>query len=228
MAIPRVIHQRWNTREIPQKYLAWQATVRQLHPEWDYRLWTDDDDLRLVEERYPHALDRYRSLPRDIMRYDFARYLYLHAFGGLYLDLDFEMLLPFDLLDYGAVLMMRRTAAEGDARDEFGNFILAGEPRHLFFEDLIAHIVEHEPTIDCDHDVHYATGGYLLTEIYYANPGRYSRVLTPTRSLFRVLKEDRDAVRRTRGAYGIHHCDCSWRTDLGPGQVAAETAGADR
>ena len=51
-------------------------------PEYLCRLWTDEDNRRLVTEHYPWFLDTYDSLPKPVMKADASRYLYMHHIGG--------------------------------------------------------------------------------------------------------------------------------------------------
>ena len=51
------------------------------------RLWTDEDNRRLVTEHYPWFLDTYDSLPKPVMKADASRYLYMHHMGGEHLRL---------------------------------------------------------------------------------------------------------------------------------------------
>ncbi|KAJ3070800.1 hypothetical protein HK102_006588, partial [Quaeritorhiza haematococci] len=88
--IPPIIHQSWKTHELPLKFRAWSNTWKENHPHWEYRLWTDNDNRRLVEEHYPWFLPTFESFPHNIMRVDSVRVLYLHKYGGVYADLDVE------------------------------------------------------------------------------------------------------------------------------------------
>jgi hypothetical protein len=69
-------------------------TWRRDYPEWTYVLWTDVDNRRLVEQHYPSLLPTYLALPKEIYRADMVRPLYLHAFGGIYVDLDTDSIRP--------------------------------------------------------------------------------------------------------------------------------------
>jgi hypothetical protein len=46
------------------------------------RLWTDEDNRKLVLDHYPWFLDTYDALPKPIMKADSVRYLYMHHLGG--------------------------------------------------------------------------------------------------------------------------------------------------
>lgn len=52
--------------------------------------WSDDNNRALVAELYPDLLPTYDWLPHVVQRVDLVRLLYLHAFGGLYVDMDYE------------------------------------------------------------------------------------------------------------------------------------------
>ena len=53
-----------------------------------YHLWNAEEMEALVKQRYPQHWDMYCSVRYPIMRCDIGRLLILHAFGGLYADLD--------------------------------------------------------------------------------------------------------------------------------------------
>lgn len=93
------VHQSWKTASVPPKYRKLQATW--LHKDVRHVLWTDKGNLDLVEHYYPAWSSHYAqllSLPSHsggaVMASDWARLLYLHKFGGLYVDLDYEAHVP--------------------------------------------------------------------------------------------------------------------------------------
>jgi len=57
-------------------------------------LWTDKDLLHFIQHHFPEYLGYYNALSLNIQRSDFARYLLLIQFGGVYLDLDIELRRP--------------------------------------------------------------------------------------------------------------------------------------
>lgn len=96
--IPKIIHQTWKTASVPQHLIGYVETWTRHHPEWEYRLWTDEDNLQLVREHYPQYMLLYQHFHSGIQRADLARCLILHHCGGLYVDLDFECVRPIDSL----------------------------------------------------------------------------------------------------------------------------------
>lgn len=47
-AVPKVIHQTWQTTEVPAKWAAARQSCIDLHPDYEHRLWTDADGLEFI------------------------------------------------------------------------------------------------------------------------------------------------------------------------------------
>ena len=59
----------------------------------EYRLWTKDSLDTLMENfRDGEYLSHYREMRLDIQRIDFAKYVILYCFGGIYMDLDVSII----------------------------------------------------------------------------------------------------------------------------------------
>ena len=84
--IPRIIHQIWIGPLPPPQRLM--ESWRRLHPDWEYRLWTDptgwENDRQIA--RMPEWNGK-----ADIMRYEI-----LARHGGIYVDADSECVRPLD------------------------------------------------------------------------------------------------------------------------------------
>lgn len=90
--IPKIIHQ---TAPIDKKkwHPVWsvcQDSWKRHFPENEYKyiLWNDEDLDNLVKQDYPEYWDFYENLPLHIIKIDFARFLILQKFGGIYVDMD--------------------------------------------------------------------------------------------------------------------------------------------
>ena len=86
--IPRILHQSYKTphHPYPQK---WQNSWIDNHPCWTYKFHEDIDNREIVRSTFPQYLQSYDRFPRNIIRADFARFLYLYIWGGIYADLDY-------------------------------------------------------------------------------------------------------------------------------------------
>ncbi|KAL7940782.1 glycosyltransferase family 32 protein [Trichoderma barbatum] len=151
--IPKLIHQSWKSNDLPAKFKKWSNTCRKQHPDWEWVLWTDEDNLQLVRAYFPWLEETFLSLPGNIYRADLARNLYMYMFGGIYADLDTECLRPtFDALvshnasvldrsdkKFGAgiptshVAMFGRMGADPTFAHHLPNAWMAASARHPFF-----------------------------------------------------------------------------------------------
>ncbi|MCA1553972.1 MAG: glycosyltransferase, group 2 family protein, partial [Chloroflexi bacterium] len=105
-SIPKIIHQTWKTRELPDRWQRLQRTWLEMHPHWEYRLWTDEDNRAFIQTYYPWFLSIYDSYPQSNFRADAFRYFVMAHYGGVYVDLDCECLRPLDTLLHGEQLVL--------------------------------------------------------------------------------------------------------------------------
>lgn len=81
-SVPKLFHQSWKTNKLPSKFETWSTVCREKLPDWEWVLWTNEDNLNLVRKYFPWLEEAYLELPGEIYRADFARYLYMYIFGG--------------------------------------------------------------------------------------------------------------------------------------------------
>jgi mannosyltransferase OCH1-like enzyme len=117
MKIPKIIHQTWKTDEIPYRWQAAVSSVKRYHPGWDYRLWTDQTMDDFVRIQRPDFYPVFKAFPYEIMRADSFRYCLMAEIGGLYCDLDYEFLRPYDYGDKQVVFSKERSTSYGDPAD---------------------------------------------------------------------------------------------------------------
>ena len=93
--IPKKIHQIWiGPRPFPKECEILQKTWVDFHPDWEYKLWTNED----IEKFGLTNKKLYDQSTNWGQKSDIARYEILYRIGGLYIDTDFECLHPFDIL----------------------------------------------------------------------------------------------------------------------------------
>lgn len=81
-SIPKLFHQSWMNSTLPTKFEEWSHSCRQANPDWEWVLWTDKDNMKLVEKYAPWFASTYGALRSEIYRADTARNMYMHVFGG--------------------------------------------------------------------------------------------------------------------------------------------------
>ena len=75
---PKIIHQSWANESLREDYKKYSQTWKDLHPDYEYILWTDEDNLNLIKEEDPSFLNDYNSYNHYIKRADAARYYYMY------------------------------------------------------------------------------------------------------------------------------------------------------
>ena len=81
-SIPKLFHQSWINSTLPTKFEEWSHSCRSANPDWEWVLWTDEDNVKLVEKYAPWFGSTYDALHSEIYRADTARNIYMHIFGG--------------------------------------------------------------------------------------------------------------------------------------------------
>jgi len=211
--IPRLIHQTAKTADLPRREQMFQQALIKLHPGWKYKLWTDEDNLAFVKSEFPEFFDVFVGLPKNIMRADVIRYLLMDRLGGLYLDTDYEMLKPFDMVEHDCVLPLE-TAGDLNPSSRIANSVFAAAPGHPFFRRVIDRL-KSNPPLDPQTDVLTSTGPHFISEVLHSMSSEEMTVFTPRCELFNpptpIGSRRRQVIVDAGVAYGIHHCHGSWR-----------------
>lgn len=130
--IPRIIHYCWFGKgKMPELVQNCIASWRTHMPDWEYRLWTEDNfDIpsapRYVQEAY--AAKKYAFVS------DYVRLWALEREGGLYMDVDFEVYRSFDDLmeQYEAF-----AGYEGSKRNPVMMGVIAAKAHHPWIQSMI-------------------------------------------------------------------------------------------
>ena len=129
--IPKIIHQTYINESIPVAWREAQKSCIDLHPDYEYILWTDSKSRDFIAQEYPWFLATFDGYKHPIQRADAIRYFVLAHYGGVYIDLDDGCKRRLDpLLSYPAWL--RRTIPTGISND-----IMGATPQHPFFLRVI-------------------------------------------------------------------------------------------
>jgi len=135
--IPKLIMQTWKDRNIPKKWKSSKESIKKHMKGWRYILMTDEDNLKFVGKYFPDFLPYYNKFEYNIQRVDAVRYMWLYIYGGIYMDLDFEVLKPMDDLftkkDNSKVYLV----SSGNIGVYITNSFMASKPRCKLWLDVI-------------------------------------------------------------------------------------------
>lgn len=216
--IPKKLHQIWLGGELPSKYYRLRDTWLKIHPDWDYKLWTDEDamDFDMINRE---AFDKIENLGA---KSDLFRYEILYKHGGLYFDTDFQCVKPFDDLLHLDFFM-------GNGWNETPvvfNGLIASAPGNEFLKTVMDKVKEKAilSYYRLDKIMHFA-GNYFLTDIFveYLKTTKDKAVLFPKdffypmpNSIREEIRDDSDDSRKrilsyvTDVTYAIHLWHVSW------------------
>jgi hypothetical protein len=211
--IPKILHQSskdftWEERRLAKKAQA-------LMPDWQYRLWTDEDNLVLVEQICPGDVKEYMKLPNGGARVDIARYLYMYKYGGIYFDTDFRFCKPMndDLLSHMCILgVEEEDAPELGGGPKLGNAFIGSQPGLAMWTELVDSIFSRFRKGEHCNDGWYLSGPYALNT-FLRNHKQHGAIVTilprnvlyPQRTTFYLTGA------RGPETIGIHLIWGSWR-----------------
>jgi mannosyltransferase OCH1-like enzyme len=131
-SIPRILHQTFHDRTLPERLAANVSRLRELNPGWEYRFYDDEDIAAFIQEQYPPVVwEYYQRIDRryGAARADLFRYLLIYKVGGAYLDIKSTVTRPLDegLLSDDQFILSKWHTADG----KYEHFGLVYDLRHL-------------------------------------------------------------------------------------------------
>ena len=209
--IPRIIHQIWLGSRFPNKYLVWQKTWKDIHPDWEYYLWTDNniESLKLINKQ-AFCQSKNLGTKSDILRYEI-----LYQYGGLYVDTDFECLKSLEPLHHLCDLY---TGVAYSKEACLANGLIGSIPRHPILRKTIDNVRTSCTQDDAD-ELMKKTGPYLFTRYFLENSEKDNliNIAFPV-SFFYPFPNDMRHIRNKniareylrKESFAIHYWEVSW------------------
>ncbi|KAL2810882.1 nucleotide-diphospho-sugar transferase [Aspergillus granulosus] len=200
--IPKIIHQTYKNETIPEIWSEAQRSCIDLHPDYQYILWTDEKAYSFISIHYDWFLGTFESYKYPIQRADTIRYFVLSQMGGIYIDLDNGCNRRLDpLLSYPA--WVRRTTPTGISNDAMGSI-----PQHPFFLRVIQSLKSYNRSWFLPYiTIMYTTGPLFLSVIWK----EYMRSGPDNADRVRVVM--RDEYMHRPWSFFTHHQGNSWHRD---------------
>lgn len=189
------------------------ATWEAKNPNWERILWTDRSLLDFVAEFYPDFLPIYTQYPKGIMRADAARYMLLHHFGGVYVDLDCECIRSLDSLITEDRIVVSREPVSHEVEQVHWrglpyllfNGTIASPANHPFWPHLLKYL---EKSSHSEKDVLDITGPCIFTsaQLSFEDQKAFS-IHDPY--LFTPIDRDGKGD-QTESTLSVHHWAGTW------------------
>lgn len=96
--IPKIIHQTYYHKNLPVEIQQNVNYLKSLNPDWEYRLYDDNDIEAYIAKHYPQLLRIYNKInpTYGAAKADFFRYILIYNEGGLYLDIKSSLQSPLN------------------------------------------------------------------------------------------------------------------------------------
>jgi len=199
MTIPKIIYQTWKTKDLPLNVNTIRDKISKLNPNYKMILYDDNDiDIFIKTNFNIKIYNIYKKLNVGASKADFWRYCILYINGGIYLDMDAQILKPLDyLIEENEQCIITR---EGNA-GAFNNWIMIFEKQHpILLETIIQCCYNIDNKIT--NDICYLTGPWgpftnsinkILIPLYNKNNNKNNKI---TNLYFETDKDLNDLINK--------------------------------
>ena len=209
--IPKIIHALWFSGDpMPELYLKCLESWKKYAPDYEIKIWNLEtykpDHCLFFDQAIEHRNWAFAS--------DYARADLLRKYGGIYMDLDVEMLRPIDDLLYNDAYM----SFESLDRIECGSG-MGAKKNHPVIQE-ICESYEKRPYLKADGTWDNSTCPVRYTKVIEKHglkkDGGFQQVADITVYPFEVLtckSFDTGIIYKTELSYTVHHHNGSWVPD---------------
>lgn len=131
--IPKIIHQIWiGNAEMPERERSFCQNVAAMHPDWNYVFW-DNESIKNLNPLYLAKMKKiamHTNTPSFVV--DYLKFVLLYEFGGLFLDVDFEIKNSLNILDLSKKMILSFDNSFGKKGLQFG--FAASQRKYEFIE----------------------------------------------------------------------------------------------
>jgi mannosyltransferase OCH1-like enzyme len=234
-SIPKIIHMTYkDAKSLPELFKTCKEKAKQFYTDFEIMFHSDKDIESFMTEHFPEfKRNVFDKLPLKIMKLDVFRYCLLDVYGGLYLDMDHELIRRHPFLKADLFLCLDREKKEGDTHTLIGNSIIASKPNNPFWKFLrdvletqlpgVLKIFQQKKNIimsqtkDRKNFVIDNTGPKFLTNVYEkfkTTTGKDNNIKLVSRKVFHgpKAKTPVELNKLLDGGVqcGFHHCAGTW------------------
>ncbi|MDR1089663.1 MAG: hypothetical protein LBL79_01195 [Prevotella sp.] len=235
-SIPKIIHQIWSgiDEPLPPVFKELGETWKRDYFGWEYIQWDNKMMIDFVMKYYPQHWDIYNKFPYNVQRWDAIRYLILDKLGGMYVDFDYESIMPMDELFHDKFCCFaiepesHRKVFRRKVNEVFNNALMASIQGHPFMKKVIDNVfsqkaLNYQGTKNSC--VLNTTGPWLLMDLYYDSTDKEKEdiYLIPCKYVtpfdfnqahrFRAGEISEELEDCMQEAFAVHYFFSNWRKD---------------
>ncbi|WAR31133.1 SUR1-like protein [Mya arenaria] len=172
--IPHMIHQIWidpkNKKAgvtVPTVFVPKIRSMMKFHSGWKYTFWTHTHGKNLIKKKYPKLLKVYNRAHEAVTKADLLRYVVIHEYGGVYVDLDVTCLRNINIVTKKYACILVPAPFENSVMDlgwpnHICNGIILCRAHHPFFRQVLDSIA----SVDIDQMHTLSFGPQFFTQVY--------------------------------------------------------------
>ncbi len=216
--IPKIIHQIWiqGYNKIPQNLKKLHTNCQKINSDFKFIFWDEDKIKEFISTFYnTEYLNMYNSYTVMAQKADFARYLILNIYGGVYLDMD--MICKKELntfLKYKFFITTNDIIVRNIFSNRYPNGIIGTVPKHPLFKIIFKNL---KKRIIKKNNITYSTGTNLLYDSiaeYKKNSTNDITIIEPKYLHPCPGYSDKNCPKRCKSCYVVHVNDLSWSPTL--------------
>jgi mannosyltransferase OCH1-like enzyme len=195
--IPKIFHNIWlGKKQIPEEFITYCNNWKKLHPDWEYKLWTDND----LENIDPYIVDFLDQTLTFSSKSNVLRSYIIYEYGGIYADTDFDWNKSLNtFLTYDAFIPKPTS--------EFYNSAIFGAvPKHpwlKFMLDILPEYIDKPPP--------WGPEWFTKSLIDY---DRKNLIIVPRKYFYPFLWfESKKPANHFPNSYGVHYWYKSWKKE---------------
>lgn len=150
------------------------------NPDWFHYEWNNGIATEFVKRYYPEHYEMYKSYKYEIQRCDVLRYMLLHRYGGLYVDMDYFCNRPFSASKIfngkNAYFVQSPNGVIGQDDDHISNSLIYSKADNPFWRIVLLELEKQQevPWYYSKHlTVMFTTGPGILNRLYYKYKNEY-------------------------------------------------------
>ena len=230
MPIPKIIFQTWKTRILPPEVEALRQQMANMNPGYTMMLCDDEDIDTFIKTHFEERIyNNFSKLNVGAAKADFWRYCVLYICGGVYLNMDSEIMRPLDeLIEEGDQCIITRESNPYI----FNNWMMMFDKGHPIMKatiDRCCYNIENQvstdicyltgpsgPFTDAIHDIMlplYSKNQHLYYESDEALNIELNKMENPVKCRFYKVDWNEYAKWKSSVAYKLYEGQKHWREE---------------
>lgn len=183
--IPKICYTVWHTKNLPPLMEENFAKLQENNSEFDFKLYDEKECREFIKNNYDNdVLEAYDRLSPSSYKSDLWRYCILHKYGGIYLDIKYNTINEFKLIELcNKEHFVYDHANNSDKKSfwnkkEFGVYtaLIVVKPRNKILRQCIHKITENTESFFYGKNALYPTGPGLLGQIFFSDNFHLSKI----------------------------------------------------